>query len=137
MKFGEGESKYLKGSDLGGKSVTVKIDTVTVEEVGQGRDAETKWVLYFIGQKKGMILNVTNQRALIGLFGEPAGSTDDDVSEHFHGKSVELWFDKDVAYAGKRVGGLRLRGVDGTQKPDTKPEPAPAPADESEDEIPF
>lgn len=62
-------SKYLKASDLNGKAVNVVIDRVAIETMGQGKDQEQKPVLYFQGKEKGLVLNRTNNRSIMNLYG--------------------------------------------------------------------
>jgi hypothetical protein len=49
-------SKYVKADDIGDREVTVVIDKVVIETVGE----EQKPVAYFRGAKKGLVLNRTN-----------------------------------------------------------------------------
>jgi hypothetical protein len=91
-------SKYLQSSDLNGKSVTVKIDRVALEEVGQKK--EWKPVIYFMRAKKAMVLNVTNARMIESAYG-------DDYENAWHGKAVILTVEK-VSFQGKVTDGLRI-----------------------------
>jgi hypothetical protein len=52
-------SKYLKGSDLGGRAVTVTIDTIALESFYDSESKQTvkKPVLYFAGKQKGLVLS--------------------------------------------------------------------------------
>ena len=90
-------SKWTKASDITG-DVPVTIDRLANEEVGQ--DNDLRWVLYFRDKTKGLILNVTNIRALEDAYG--------DESDAWAGKSVTL-FTMPVDYAGRVVQGIRLR----------------------------
>lgn len=148
-RFGESESKYLKGSDLlaeDGKTyraVNVEIDSLTEEEIGE--DNTPKFILYFKGKNKGIALNVTNETFLIDEFGHPDGNTPEALTQHFSGRRVVLYFDPTIMFGRKRVGGLRLRraanrqGASAPEPPQDEPLP---PRDEDrgpadEDEIPF
>lgn len=62
------ESKYLKASDLQGRTVTVQIESVRMEEIDK-EDGTTKAVMYFVGKKKGVIINVTKAKVLEPIFG--------------------------------------------------------------------
>jgi len=53
-------SKYLKAHDLQGKTPTVTIDRVTLEQVRSRKGVDTKAVVYFRGKAKGMLFNKTN-----------------------------------------------------------------------------
>ncbi len=90
-------SKWIKASDITG-DVTVTIDRLGHEEVGQ--DNELRWVLYFRDKQKGLVLNVTNIRALGDAYG--------DESDGWTGERVTL-FTMPVDYAGRVVQGIRLR----------------------------
>lgn len=68
-------SNFLKADDLGGKSVTVEIEEVTFEEIGQGRDKEHKIMLAFKGKEKKLICNKTNANTIAKLVG--SDDTDD------------------------------------------------------------
>ena len=91
-------SKWVKASDIIGDQ-TATIDHLVNEEVG--KDKELRWVVYFRDMAKGLILNVTNIRALEEAYG--------DESDAWTGKSVTL-FTMPVDYAGRVVQGIRLRG---------------------------
>lgn len=118
--FGTSESKYLKGDDLklangAHAEPVVTIDRIEMATLARddGPDDE-RWILFFRStkQSKGLVLNVTNEETLIGLFGMPQnGGNAVALSQHFAGKQVVLYFDPTVKFAGKRVGGLRVRGV--------------------------
>ena len=62
-------SNWLKAPDLGGREVTVTMDSVRLETVGQGTDAKELPVLSFQGQSKSLILNKTNARSISQLYG--------------------------------------------------------------------
>ena len=64
-------SNYIKASDFDDDQDTiVTISEIKPELVGQGKDAETKFVLYFDGYKKGLILNKTNAKTVGNLYGD-------------------------------------------------------------------
>lgn len=92
-------SNFLKADDLGGKSVTVVIQKVEMEEIGQGRDKETKPVLYFRGKEKGVVLNKTNANTITKLYG---GETDDWI-----GKAITL-VPREVEFQGEMVLSIRV-----------------------------
>jgi len=132
-------SKYLKGVDLNGKTVRVTIDRVEIEEVGDG---DRKPVMYFQGKDKGLALNRINADTISSAYGH---ETDD-----WTGKLVELYFDPNVYYGPKKVGGLRVRVPRQTtaheirpasnghqQQYDDRNPPPRTTAQELDDEIPF
>ena len=93
-------SKYVKAEDLSSGPQTVAIRELVVEEIGQGKSRESKGVLYFHGRDKGLVLNVTNCRAIEDAYGV---ETDD-----WSGKSIELFSTK-VPFKGDLVDGVRVR----------------------------
>ena len=111
-------SKYLASDDLNGKTVSVKIDRVVMEEVGQQKD--WKPVIYFQKAKKGMVLNRTNGNMIASAYG--------DDTDHWHGKPVLIRAEK-VAFQGKMMDGLRIH------IPAQAPEPDEPPPHEDEDEM--
>lgn len=127
-------SKYLKGVDLNGKTVRVTIDRVEIEEVGDG---DRKPVMYFQGKDKGLALNRINADTISSAYGH---ETDD-----WTGKAVELYFDPNVYYGPKKVGGLRVRVPRPTSNGHQQRQPShdernPPPgtmSQELDDEIPF
>ena len=143
-RFGEGESRYVKGSDLqnaagGYDPVLCVIDHVAVETIMD--DEPEKYILYFKGKKKGMVLNRTNEEILIGAYGMPQTPNDPaGLTAHFGGKPVEIYFDPSIMFGAKRVGGLRLRPVSAAMSQQMQPPPAaeepPHPADAADDQ-PF
>ena len=58
-------SRFIKAADLKGGDIVVDIDSVKKEEVGDG----DKFVLYFAGKQKGLVLNATNWDAIEHLTG--------------------------------------------------------------------
>lgn len=131
MKLGQmTESKYLKQSDVP-QPALVTIKGFTRVNVAQQDEApEHKWTISFAEFEKPMVLNSTN----IQLLGVATGTDDTD---EMVGRKVVLYTDPNVSYAGKLVGGLRIRAV--RQKQQAAPAPQPvATADPFDDEdIPF
>lgn len=100
-------SKYLKASDLQGRSVEVTIATIVMEEIGQGDDKQEKPVIYFVGKEKGIICNVINGKMIAESYGD---ETDDWV-----GQLVEIYPDK-TSFKGDIVDCIRVR-IPGTSPP--------------------
>jgi hypothetical protein len=104
------ESKFLKQSDVGeGMLVTIKgLKRTNVAK--EDEEPENKYCLHFNETEKPLVLNKTN----IQLCALACGSqqTDDWV-----GKQIVLFNDPTVAYAGKLVGGIRIRARKGAAKP--------------------
>ena len=98
-------SKYLKASDLGDRSLTVTIDNVVIENVGQeGSAEEHKPVIYFAGKQKGLVLNKTNAEAIAYVYG--------DETDAWLGKPVEI-FTMMVSFQGRMTPGIRIRAQTG------------------------
>lgn len=65
-------NKYVKAADLNGKTVTLTIAKLVVEELGHGAEKERKPVVYFKNATKGLVLNRTNGLIIAGLYGDEA-----------------------------------------------------------------
>lgn len=110
-------SKYLKAADLGDRSLTVTIDKVAMENVGQeGGAEEFKPVLYFQGKQKGLVLNKTNAEAIAYVYG--------DETDVWSGKAVEI-FTMMVSYQGRMTPGIRIRAQQGQWIPDAEHQAPP------------
>jgi hypothetical protein len=106
-------SRFLKHIDIGaGQLWTIK--KVTQEDIGQGDDAQTKWVLYFDESAKVLTLNGTNIKRLEKVCGS-------DESDNWTGKKIVVYWDEEVTFKGETTGGIRLR----------------APKDQKVDDLPF
>ena len=89
MKVNEAfPSKFLKADDLQDRTVKLTIDRVEMDEVGDGR----KPIAYFKDAKKGLVLNVTNARAIATLAG--------DDMDTWTGTQIEL-FSTPVTFKGQ------------------------------------
>ncbi len=97
-----GESKYLKKEDVeDGKLVT--ISGYKQEDVSMESEApRLKYVLYFHGLEKGLVLNVTNGQLIQMYLGT------DDLDE-WKDKQIVLYNDPTVSFAGKLTGGIRVK----------------------------
>lgn len=94
-------SNYIAASDLQGHHVPVVMADVRQEEVG--KDNELKYVLYFHGKEKGLILNVTNWNNIADVYG--------DDSDGWTGKQIVL-FPATTDYQGRTVPCVRVKGPD-------------------------
>ena len=90
-------SKYLKASDYDQPKVHV-IKGVYSEPVGQ--DKEMKPIIYFEGEERGMVLNVTNGRMIAHLYGNE--------TDNWKGEEVEVYKEL-VSFQGKPMDGIRVR----------------------------
>ncbi len=120
------ESKYLKQDDVGdGKLVTVKGITRT-NVAREDDEPEYKYTMAFLETDKPLVLNTTN----IQLCARACGSEDTD---DWIGKKIVLYTDPNVSYAGKLVGGIRIRAP----KNVGQHKPQPMPVEDDSDSIPF
>ena len=91
------KSKWLRAEDLKAEK-KFRIKEVTPEEVGERR--EQKLVVWFTNDKRGLVLNKTNNRTIRGYYG-------DDVAG-WAGKII-IVFPTMVPMGGKMVPALRVR----------------------------
>lgn len=117
-------SKFLKASDLSGRATIVTIDSVGLEDVGDG---EPKPVLYFQGKSKGLVLNKTNALTIAEI-----AKTDE--MDDWGGVQVMI-FPTKTQFQGKRVDCLRVDYPKGNGA--AKPTPPPAQDNAGDDDIPF
>lgn len=94
--------RFLRGADLRGPARVV-IRRVVEERMYSPsvRQEVDKWVVYFEGAKRGLVLNVTNAERIA----EIVGSRD---SEDWIGKAIVLYPEM-VSVGGKRVPAVRVR----------------------------
>lgn len=101
------ESKYMKKGDLDDHDGEAVVTIVGVKRANIAREDEAeemKWLIKFKEFDKPMVLNSTN----IQLIARATGSEDTD---DWKGKQVILYVDENVSFAGKLVGGLRIKGI--------------------------
>lgn len=125
---------FLKQEDLAGKTPRVTIESVALEDIkdpDSGR-SEKKLVMHFLNKEKALILNRTNCEVLESITG-----TDD--YQFWAGHHIVLWVDTAVMFGNKRVGGLRVRGINAAPPPPPPPAapPSMATGEIYDDEIPF
>jgi hypothetical protein len=111
------DSAYLKKEDFPKPEIHTIEDVREEEVTAPGKKPKAKLILYFDGIDKGLVLNQANGDTLFEITG-----TDD--PEQWFGTRVEVYNDHNVMYAGKKLGGIRLR-----QAP---PAPAATPAELAE-----
>lgn len=128
-------SKYLSANDLQDKPALVKITHIASEAIS----GKEKFILYFAGKSKGLVLNKTNWNNIAKFCGED--------SDDWTGKEIVL-FPTMVDFQGESVEAIRVRaprkpGTASTSAPretDTDENPAP-PIDgtrrDMNDDIPF
>ena len=123
------ESKFLKKEDVG-TGALFTVAAVTQHNVAkEGVEPQLKWCMEFEESDKPLVLNSTNIQLSHGIFGS------DDADDWVGGRIV-LYADPNVMYAGKVVGGIRVRKPKSTA-PKPKPKPAPVTVSPDEDDIPF
>jgi hypothetical protein len=101
-------SKWLRVDDLRGKSHVVKITRIASHKVGPRE--ESRWVMYFEGHSKGLILNKGNALAIAELYG--------DESDAWIGQEITI-YPGQVKYKGQLVPSVCVRN----------PRPGPPPPD--------
>lgn len=114
-------SKYLGAIDLKGQRPRRTIGKVEVADLNQ-TDGSTKrkYVLYFEGEDKSLVVNKTNAKKLEAAFGKDRNK--------WVGTRVELY--AEMTGLGKE--GIRLQPLRSVPKAQTPP-----PQDDMSDEIPF
>lgn len=93
-------SKWLTAADLEDGECTFTIRAVTQEEIGQGEEAEIKWVVWLKEVAKGIVLNKTNATSLANCFGD---DTDDWI-----GKQA-VFYPTEVSFSGRMVEAIRIK----------------------------
>lgn len=126
-------SDYLKAADLHGGRVTVTIDTVVIENIGD----EDKPIVYFQGKTKGLVLNKTNANMITEI-------AKSEETDNWHDVRVTLYSCK-VDFQGRRVDAIRVDypqapknlGRAPTQADKDGEAQAPAGAYDDPDSMPF
>jgi len=131
MKLNEAfPSNFLKAADLNGQSVTVTIETVTLEELGQGRDKEQKLCISFRGKEKKLICNKTNAGTISKMYGD---DTDAWIGQRITIAPREVEFQGDMVWA-IRVSLAKPAAVTVAPAPRTPPAQQ---AEQGGDDAPF
>jgi hypothetical protein len=112
-------SKYLKAADLNGKPVTVTIKSAPYEPFKNPEGKEqSKTVLYFVGVKKALPLNVVNWDSVAAICG--------DDTDAWPGQTIEL-YPTVTSMGGKVVPCIRIRRPQATLPLAARPSATPAP----------
>lgn len=98
-------SKYIAAADLQDNEVVVKITHVTTEEIGN----KPKFICYFAGKKKGLVLNKTNWNSIVRITGM-------DDSDDWTGLEICL-FPTMVDFQGDSVPAVRVKAARPPQRP--------------------
>ena len=126
------ESKFLKQTDVGAGTLLTVAGCEQRNVAKQGADPEPKWCLLFHEEEKPLVLNSTNIQLCAAIFGS-------DDSDQWLGKQIVLYTDPTVMFAGKVMGGIRVRKPKGRAAkapPPPPPTPERQPGDE-DDDSPF
>ena len=124
------ESKFLRKEDVGRGALATIAGCIRKNTAMEGAPPEQKWCLTFQELDKPLVLNSTNTQLCEQICG--SDDTDDWI-----GKRIVLYTDPNVSYAGKLVGGIRVRAPKPTAPP-PKPVQAVASGPElDESDIPF
>ena len=129
------ESRYLKQSDFPQPALLTIKGVSRVNLAAEDEIPEYKWTLSFVEKDKPMVLNATNLKRCFKAAG--------DDTDNWPGQKIVVYVDEEVEYAGKVVGGLRVRAAKGSaqaaapkpQRPVRESE-NPAPVDDDES-LPF
>lgn len=124
-------SKYLKAADLKGKPVVVTIERAPTETLKNTEGKEqTKTVLYFVGAKKSLPLNMTNWDSCADICG--------DDTEEWPDHRIELC-PTITTMGGKTVDCIRIRRPAQLELPTRQATPAKKlpPVGNLDDVIPF
>lgn len=94
-------SKYVTAADLGGKTVTLTIKSVTLEEMTTHDNKKAhKPVVWFEKATKGFVLNVTNAKIIANLYG--------DETDLWPGRRISIYPTRVKAF-GQVVDAIRVR----------------------------
>lgn len=94
-------SKYMKKEDCGEDGILVTIAGLKQENVApDNKPEELKWILYFQGDFKPLVLNGTNTKLIEKALGS-------DETDDWIGQEIVLFNDENVEYMGEVVGGVR------------------------------
>lgn len=100
-------SKWMSINDVPTTGVNLQILNVTKEAVGEM--LEEKFAIHFNGGFKPLLANRTNLRIVSALHGADTGQ--------WIGKTVNVYNDPSVSYAGRMTGGVRIRASNDIRQP--------------------
>jgi hypothetical protein len=122
-------SRFFKAADITEEGLPLKIAKVEQEKVGP--DQELKWVLYFKGHDKQLVLNGTNWDLI-------AAALREEDSDNWIGKTIEL-YPTQTQFGKKMVDCIRVRRYrPAAQAASARPAKAPPDGDpDLDDEIPY
>jgi len=122
--------KYLKKEDLEGPTLLTIRDVEKKNVALETEPPDKKGVISWVEEDvKPMVLNSTNANEIASLYGE---DTDD-----WRGQKVVLFVDPSVVYAGRRVGGVRVRAPKGVTPIMNQEEEKPPAFKAKDGDVPF
>jgi hypothetical protein len=126
MKISELKNSRFLTKDDCDPPITVTISHVTKTNVAPADQApEERWVMHFKEPAvKPMVLNITNGETIASITGS-------DDSDDWTGKQIVLYHEPNVGFAGKRVGGIRVRAPAEVKQPEA------VTADPDDSDIPW
>lgn len=105
-------SAFLKCEDLQGKSVTVTIDSVKQDEIGQGNQKAVKLIIGFTGRSKKLVCNKTNAKTIAKLYGP---ETENWIGQKIILRPLEVEFSGDMVWSIRvslqKPGGIAEQGL--------------------------
>ena len=104
-------SRFFKATDIPRDGLVLQIAKIEHEKVGP--DQEPKWVAYFKGQEKQLVLNSTNWDLM-------AAALHEDDSDNWIGKTIDL-YPTTTQFGSKMVDCIRVRRHWLPQPPKTPP----------------
>jgi len=116
----KGDCPWLASEDIldkGDVTVTIEACHAVQEAEFEGGRKEDVYTLSFVGAKKQLVLNSTNRKTLVKLYGT-------NVSD-WKGKPVTLWVDRNVRAFGEIRNGIRIRPTVPKQQPKKVEQPKP------------
>jgi hypothetical protein len=122
-------SRFFKAADIPREGLVLQIAKVEREKVGP--DQENKWVVYFKGQEKQLVLNGTN-------WDLTAAALREDDSDNWIGKKIELYATK-TQFGSKLVDCIRVRRHRSgpVAAPVPPPQSPPGNGSDLDDQVPF
>src|SRR5262245_15999526 len=122
-------SRFFKAADIPRDGLVLAIAKVEQEKIGP--DQELKWVLYFKGQDKQLVLNGTNWDLI-------AAALNEDDSDNWVGKPIVI-YPTQTQFGKKMVDCIRVRRHRSVAQatPPLSPKTAPGTDNNLNDEIPF
>jgi hypothetical protein len=125
------ESKFLKKEDVGNGMLMTVAGCEQYNVAKEGAPPEHKWCLTFQETDKPLVLNSTNIQLCEAIFGN-------DDTDQWVGKNIVLYTDPTIMYAGKVVGGIRVRAPRNRPvQPATRQAPAPVTQELMDTDVPF